>query len=168
MWHDSFYGDGENMRSRTKFLGMMCGGPVVWGSKLQSTVALSTAEAEYMAICASVQEVLFLRQLLADLDHAPSGSTRMLENNNGCKAMATNGMTTAKSKHIDFRYHFIREVVKVRPSSSYIVPRATCCLSTCLHLHLVGRMLSGTYPGPKKPSNGKGGMPPCEQNPPPA
>ena len=91
---------------------MMCGGSVVWGSKLQSTVALSTAETEYMAMCASLQEVLFLRQILANLDHAPSGSTRMLEDTKGCKAMATNDMTTAKSKHIDIRYHFIREVVK--------------------------------------------------------
>ena len=65
-----------------------------------------------MAICASVQEVLFLRQLLANLGHAPTRSTRMLEDNNDCKAMTTNDMTTAKSKHIDIRYNFIREVVK--------------------------------------------------------
>ena len=64
-----------------------------------------------MAIGASVQEVLFLGQLLANLYHAPSGSTIMLENNNGCKAIATNDVTTTKSKHIDIRYHFIREVV---------------------------------------------------------
>ena len=85
---------------------------MVWGSKLKSTVAHSTEEAEYMAICVVVQEALFLRQILAHLDHAPSGSTRMLEDNNGCKAMATIDMTTTKSKHIDIRYHFIRDVVK--------------------------------------------------------
>ena len=94
MWQDSSFGDDENMRSSIGFIAMMCGGPVVWGSKLQSTVAISTAHAEYMAIYASVQEVLFLRHLLANLDHAPFGSTtRMLEDNNGCKAMATNDMT---------------------------------------------------------------------------
>jgi hypothetical protein len=79
MWQDSSYGDGENIRWRSGFLCMMCGGPVVWGIKLQSIVALSTSEAEYMAIRASVQEVLFLRQLFANLYHAPSRSTRMLE-----------------------------------------------------------------------------------------
>ncbi len=65
-----------------------------------------------MAICVAVQEVLFLRQILADLSHPPSRSTIMLEDNNGCKTMATNDMTTAKSKHIDIRYHLIRGGVK--------------------------------------------------------
>jgi hypothetical protein len=98
----------------------------------------------------------------------------MLEDNNGCKAMATNDMTTAKSKHIEIRYHFIREVVKSKavvvlycPTGDMLADALTkFSLSTCLHLHLVGRMLSGTYPRPKKPSNGKRRMPPCEQNPP--
>jgi hypothetical protein len=61
MWQDSSFGDGDSRRSRTCFIAMMCGGPVVWGSKLQSTVALSTVEAECMAISAVVQEVMFLR-----------------------------------------------------------------------------------------------------------
>ena len=84
----------------------------MWGSKLQSIVALSKVEAEYMAISAAVQEVLFLRQLITNLDHTPASSTRMLEDNIGCMALATNRMTTGKTKHIDIRYHFIREVVK--------------------------------------------------------
>ena len=71
MWQDSSFGDGDNRRSRTGFIAMMCGAPVTWGSKLQSTVALSTVEAEYMAISAAVQEVLFLRQLTTNLDHTP-------------------------------------------------------------------------------------------------
>ena len=44
---------------------------MVWWSKLETTVALSIAEAEYMAIYVVVQEVLFLRQLLGNLDPAP-------------------------------------------------------------------------------------------------
>jgi hypothetical protein len=60
-WKDSSFANGYNKRSRTGFVSMMCGGTVEWGSKLQSTVAISTMEAEYMALCASAQEVLFLR-----------------------------------------------------------------------------------------------------------
>jgi hypothetical protein len=52
MWQDSSFADGDNMRSRTGFVAMMCGGTVAWGSRLQSTVALSTVEAEYMALYA--------------------------------------------------------------------------------------------------------------------
>ena len=112
MWQDSSFGDGDIKRSRTGFIAMMCGGLVVWGSKLQSTVALSRVEAEYMAISAAVQEVLFLHQLNTNLDHTPASSTRMMEDNIGCMTLATNPMTTRKTKHIDVRYHFIREVVK--------------------------------------------------------
>jgi len=105
-----------------------------------------------MAMYASVKEVLFLRQFLANLDHVPSGSTSMLEDDNGCKARATNDMTTAKSKHIDILYHFIRGVVKIKaivvlycPTGDMLADALTkFSLPTGLHLHLVGRMLSGT------------------------
>ena len=67
-----------------------------------------------MAICAAAQEVLFLRQLRANLNLEPSGATRMLKDNIGCIALATNPITSGKTKHIDIRYHFIRELVKGR------------------------------------------------------
>ena len=84
MWRDASFANGDDMRSRTGFVAMMCGGVIVaWGSKLESTIALSTVESEYMAICAAAQEVLFLRQLLANLNLEPSGATRMLVDNIG-------------------------------------------------------------------------------------
>jgi hypothetical protein len=45
----------------------MCGSDVAWGSRLQSTVALSTMEAEYMALCVATQEVTFIRNLVTEL-----------------------------------------------------------------------------------------------------
>jgi hypothetical protein len=82
----------------------------------------------------------------------------MLEDNNGCKAMANNDMTTIKSKHIDTRCHFIREVVKSKAVVILYCPtgdmlanaHVKCTLSTCLDLNLAGRMLSGAYPSPEK------------------
>jgi hypothetical protein len=76
--------------------------------------------------------------------------------------MATNDMTTAKSKHIDIRYNFIREVVKSKADVVLYCPTGDMLadalnrfsLPTDLHLHLVGRMLSGTYPRPKKDTGG--------------
>ena len=82
----------------------------MWVSKIHSTVALSTVETEYMAISAAVQEVLYLRQLTTNLDHTPDRSTRMMEDNIGCMALATNPMTIGKMKHIDVRCNSIREV----------------------------------------------------------
>ena len=122
------------------------------GSRLQSTVALSIVEAEYMALCASAQEVPFLRQLLTNFNMAPSGSTRMLENNSGCMALATSPMTTGKTKHIDIGYHFIRDLVKCGevvieycPIGDMVADTLTkFSLPTALHLKHVEKMLSGT------------------------
>ena len=80
---------------------MVRGGTVAWGSKLQSNVALSTTEAEYMALAAAAQVVLFLRQLLINLGFTQSKTTLMFEDNKSCISLATNPMTTAKTKHID-------------------------------------------------------------------
>ena len=65
-----------------------------------------------MAICAPTQEVLFLRQLITNLNIKPSGPIRMLKDNNRCIALAaTNPTTTGKTKHIETRYNFIMELL---------------------------------------------------------
>jgi len=84
MWQDSSFGDGENRKSRTGYVAMMCGSIKAWGSKLQPSVSLSTAEAKYMALSASPQEVVLLRQLLINLGKVAGGPTPMFEDNEGC------------------------------------------------------------------------------------
>ncbi len=125
---------------------MMHGRPIIWSNKRQSTVALPTLEAKYMARCAAIQEILFLRKLLANMDHKLIGSTRMLENANGCISLGTNSMTTGKTKHNDIRYHFIREVIKSKASIIEYCPTVDM-LADLLTKH-VGRMLRGTYSPP--------------------
>jgi hypothetical protein len=110
-----------------------------------------------MAICAAAQEVLFLRQLLTNLNLEPSGATRMLEDNIGCIALVTNPMTTGKTKHIDIKYHFIKELVKSMtvevqycPTKDMIADALTkFTLPTALHLMHVGRMLIVAYEPPQ-------------------
>jgi hypothetical protein len=60
---------------------MMSGSPVAWASKLQASFALPTTEAKYMALSASAQEVVFLRQLLLNLGEFAGGPTPMFEDN---------------------------------------------------------------------------------------
>ena len=91
---------------------MICGSAVAWGSKLQSSVALSTTEAEYMALSASAQEVVLLRQVLTNLGEPLKGPTPIYEDSEGCETLATNDMKSAKTKHIDIRHYFVRDLVK--------------------------------------------------------
>ena len=87
-------------------------GPIIsWKSRKQQTVALSTCEAEYMAASAAVQEAKFLLQLLSDFRVLEIQSSLLYVDNQGTLALAKNPVQHQRSKHIDIRYHFIRNEV---------------------------------------------------------
>ena len=89
-------------------------GAVSWLSKKQATVALSTTEAEYVALSTATQEVIWLRRLLADMGEPLEGPTEIYEDNQGAISMAKSPVGHARTKHIDKRYHFVRERVQDR------------------------------------------------------
>lgn len=105
-------GDVSTRRSTTGYVFMLGGAAVSWESRLQPTVALSSSEAEYMALSAAVQEALHLRQLLKDLGFEQRGATPIKEDNQACIALSKNKVTSKRTKHIDVRYHFTRERVE--------------------------------------------------------
>ena len=78
--------------------------------KKQTCVALSTAEAEYIAMTSAAQESL--QQLLTDLKMETVKSMVVYEDNQSAISMANNPQFHGRSKHIDIKYHFIREQVK--------------------------------------------------------
>lgn len=105
-------GDRDTRRSTTAYVFMLAGGAVSWGSKLQPTVALSSAEAEYMAACSAVQEAVYMRRLLSGLGYQGDVPTIIYEDNQGCIALSENPVLHKRTKHIDIRYHFTREKVE--------------------------------------------------------
>lgn len=104
-------GDQDDRRSTTGKILFLSGGAVSWFSKKQATVALSTAEAEYVAVSQAAQEGTWLKRLLTDLGMSDS-STVILEDNQGAIAIAKNPVNHSRTKHIDIRYHYIRECVQ--------------------------------------------------------
>jgi len=90
---------------------LIAGGPVSWRSKKQDTVALSTAEAEYVALSCAAQECVWMRRLNSELGNLPEGPTTILEDNQSSIAMAKNPQFHGRAKHTDIRHHFIREQV---------------------------------------------------------
>lgn len=85
-------------------------GPAVsWKSKKQPTVALSTCEAEYMALAATTQECLYLVQLLDGMDRTCKYvPVKVFEDNQGAIALSKNPVNRQRCKHIDVRFHFVR------------------------------------------------------------
>ena len=87
---------------------ILAGGAVSWLSKKQAVVALSTSEAEYIALSLAVQEALWFRKLFTDLQMAEKPIT-IMEDNQGAIALTQNPIAHSRTKHIDIRFHFIRE-----------------------------------------------------------
>lgn len=86
---------------------------VSWKTRKQPTVALSTCEAEYMALASTIQECLYLEQLLGGIDNYKYTQTVVHEDNQGTIALAKNPVNRRRCKHIpvDIKYHFIRSTV---------------------------------------------------------
>lgn len=82
---------------------------ICWSSCKQQTVALSTAEAEYMAMAAATQEALWLRQLQAELGQGSDTALHIYCDNQSAIRLASTDCYKPKTKHIDIRLHFIRE-----------------------------------------------------------
>ncbi len=104
-------GDLDDHKSTLGYMFQISGAAVSWRSKKQTCVALSTAEAEYMALASAAQEAIWMRQLTTDLRNAPTGATVILEDNQSAICMAKNPQFHGRAKHIGIKYHFIREQV---------------------------------------------------------
>ena len=104
-------GDVNDHKSTSGYLFQLGGAAVSWRSKKQACVALSTAEAEYMALASAAQEAVWMRQLTTDLNNGPTGATVIFEDNQSTICMAQNPQFHGRSKHIGIKYHFIREQV---------------------------------------------------------
>ena len=103
--------DCNDCRSTTGYLFQIGGTAVTWKSQKQSCVALSTAEAEYMALSSTAQEAVWMRELNSDLGNQQSQPTLIFEDNQSAISMAKNPQFHGRSKHINIKYHFIREQV---------------------------------------------------------
>ena len=107
-------GDTNDRKSTSGYVFMMSGSAISWRSKKQTSVALSTAEAEYIALSSATQEAMWLRQLFSSLmkDYELSIPTTIYEDNQSTICMARNNQSHGRSKHVDIKYHFVREQVE--------------------------------------------------------
>lgn len=101
-------------RSCTGFMVFLAGGPIAWEARKQPTVALSTTEAEYMAITSAARELQFCGTLLQELNlnELCQYPIELYSDNLGAIKLSENTGFSSRTKHIDIRHHFIRELIK--------------------------------------------------------
>ena len=107
-------GEVPGRKSTSGYVFMLNGAAISWSSRTQSVVALSTTEAEYYALCEATKEALHVQKLLAELkQQSTTECTIIFEDNNACVSWSkTEGLDHNRTKHIDIRYHMIRDNVK--------------------------------------------------------
>jgi hypothetical protein len=137
-WHKEYSHLRDCVLSRTGFVILYHGCPIHWGSKLQTEIALSTTEAEYIALSTSARELIPIRRLLRELTlhsplrpcvtHLPSvlPPSTMYEDNASCIAIATkDNHHKPRTKHISLKYHHFKDYMKTGALNIVKVPSAS-------------------------------------------
>jgi ribonuclease HI len=104
--------DPDKRRSCTGFVFKMANAAISWCSKRQQTVALSSTEAEYMALSSAVSEAIWLKQFYYELVSESKKAIKIYCDNESCIKLAKNGSFSQRTKHIDMRHHFIKDHVE--------------------------------------------------------
>jgi hypothetical protein len=104
--------DVNNHKLTLGYVFTLAGAAASWSSKKQTSIALSSTEAEYVARAHATKEAIWLRQLLSELRLDVSSPTVLHINNQSAIAIARNPEFHDSTKHIDVHYHFLQQVVE--------------------------------------------------------
>ena len=117
-WNREDPSNPENVLSRTGYIVFYAGCPMMWASRMQTEIALSTAEAEYIACSTALRDVLSLMQLLREINKIfpvkqpkPEIHCKVYEDNESCIAMAKKRKFSPRTKHIAIKYHHFRSCI---------------------------------------------------------
>ena len=88
------------------------GNLITWCSQKQKTVALSSCESEFMAATTAAMQAIWLKNLLSEVTSTKIKVVALFVDNNSTIALMKNPIFHGRSKHIDTRYHFIRECIE--------------------------------------------------------
>lgn len=120
---DADWGNCSNDRkSYTGYCFMLSGSTITWESRKQATVALSSTEAEYMALSDATKEGIYLRKLFNELNDENIEKVSILTDNKESIKLAENPVFHKRTKHIDIRHHFIRDALKNKLIDVNFVP----------------------------------------------
>ena len=104
-------GNSDNGKSTGGYLVKLGTGAVSWSSKLQTMVALSTTEAEYIAAVEASKEIIWMRQFMGELGYPSSTSSTLLMDNQSAISVSKNPEHHGRMKHLDLRWYWLRDSV---------------------------------------------------------
>ena len=132
-WNKDYADDPSCAYSRTGYVIMYAGCPIVWASKVQSLIALSTTEAEYIALSTALREVISMMNLLEELQglgvsipfSKPVIKCQTFEDNSACIELAKEPKLRPRTKHLSVRLHHFRDyIVRGKITVEYVNTKA--------------------------------------------
>lgn len=108
---DSDWAGSEERHSTSGTFGLLFDAPVIFTSRKQTNIALSSCEAEYVAACEAAKEIKWLTNFLTELD-VKFDKPKMVVDNQSTIKQIVSGDIKRRSKHVDLKYHFVREEFK--------------------------------------------------------
>lgn len=108
--------------STSSYVYNLGGGAISWSLKKQTSIALSSTEAEYIAGAHAAKEVVWLRRLLTELGLHIDGPTTLLMDNQSVMKIAKNPQFHDRTKHIEVWYHYLRQKVEDQEIELEYVP----------------------------------------------
>lgn len=103
-------GDVDQRKSTSGFVFTLGGGPISWASRKQESVTLSTTEAEYISVCEATKEYLWYNNLLQEI--GAFTQIELYNDNSGCLQLTHNGGFHRRTKHIDLKHQFLKDLVQ--------------------------------------------------------
>ena len=150
-------GDRDDRRSIGAYIVKIGCGAVSWKSKKQTCVALSSTEAEYVALCQVAKESVWMLDFLGGLGVSICNAMVVNVDNQGAIALARNPVFHDRSKHIDIQYHYTRNLIREKriqldyvPTSEMLADLLTKPLARVQHVYLangIGLVCSDTLSG---------------------
>ena len=110
-YSDASFANSIDSRSISGYGFLLSGALISWDAHTQPVVALSTAEAEYMALTDAAKEAIWLKLLLKELGY-PQGNVKIYEDNQATIKIAKNPQDHKRTKHIQIKYHYIRDQIR--------------------------------------------------------
>ena len=109
---DAAYANHDDHKSTSGYVFSAAGGAITWKSKKQTTIALSSTEAEYVALSEAGREACWLRNLFEELGYPQENPILIKGDNDSSISMAKNQQFHSRSKHIAIRWHWVRELIE--------------------------------------------------------
>ena len=133
LWNVEDSQDPVCVKSRTGYVITLANCPLVWASKLQTEIACSTLESEYIALSTAIRELIPIRCVLQEVGNTLSlpftqpsiVQSTCFEDNNGALGLANSPKLTPRTKHIAVKMHFFKSYLRLSPCGTGSAPVPT-------------------------------------------